>query len=405
MRFDLKKILIIILFIAAAAAAGYGVYYFFFKPAETLEITTVEEVTPTSELPEAGLGTPTTEVTEGVTPVLPTASPIASGGITQVENLTPTVSVSSAALSGDGQGMNFYDPTNGRLNKVLPDGTVQSLSSQTFYNVEKVNWSGDSASAILEYPDGSNILYDLQSKKQITLPKHWEDFDFSPQGDKIVAKSMGLDEENRWLIVANKDGSDAEAIEPLGNNGDKVQVKWSPNNQIIATSRTGEAMGINRQQVLLVGKNNENFPGLVIEGWGFDYEWSPTGERMVYNAYNMDSNYNPVLWVVDASGENIGANRKSLKVNTWADKCTFADNSTAYCAVPDYLPEGAGLQRDLANGIPDTIYKIDLASGRKTTVGKPEDASTIKQITLSSDGKYLFYVDQATSRLNKMRLK
>lgn len=407
MTFNFRNILLILLFAIIVIGAGFAIYFFFFRgPAEETPVARVDgDGVPITELPEAGVGElPTGE--EGVRPTeLEIASPIAIGGLTQVDTITPVTAVRNAVLSGDGQGVNFYDPNSGQFNKVLADGTIVTLSDEIFYNVDDITWSRDGNNAILEYPDGSNVAYDFQTKEQITLPKHWEDFDFSPQGDRIVAKSMGLDPENRWLIVSDRDGSNAEAIEPLGNNADKVQVSWSPNNQIIATSRTGQPMGINQQQVLLVGKNHENFPGLVVEGWGFDYEWSPTGDRMMYNVYNMDSGYNPTLWIVDASGGNTGLNRRYLKVNTWADKCSFYDNSTIYCAVPDYLPEGAGLQPELANDIPDTIYKIDTATGKKTVVGKPEDASTIKQLSISNDGKYLFYIDQLTGRLNKMQLK
>lgn len=404
MPLNFRNILLIILGIILVIGGGFAIYFFFFR-APAPEVIPEEEIeVPITELPEAEVGVPPEEV-EVVVPTELEASPVAIGGLTQVETITPAAIVSNATLSGDGQGVNYYDALSGQFSKVLPDGSIQTLTDDTFYNVDNVAWAADGNSAIIEYPDGSNIVYDFQTKKQITLPKHWEDFDFSPQGDQIVAKSMGLDPDNRWLIVSDRDGSNAQAIEPLGNNADKVQVSWSPNNQVIATSRTGQPMGINRQQILLVGKNQENFPGLTVEGWGFDYQWSPTGDRMLYDVYNMDNNYNPTLWIVDASGSNIGLNRRYLKVNTWADKCSFADSNTLYCAVPDYLPEGAGLQPELADDIPDTIYKIDVTTGKKSTVGKPEDASTIKQLTISADGKYLFYVDQLTNQLNQMRLK
>jgi len=405
MQFNIRNILIIIAMVLIVGAAGFAIYYFFFMaPAAPPGVPEEEIEAPIGELPEAAEGIiPAEEIEEEE--ALPEASPVAAGGITQVETVTPTVTASNATLSGDGSGVQFYDPVNGQFNKVLPDGTIEKLSDQVFFGVDEVTWDGEGQSAILEYPDGSNIVYDFQTKKQVTLPKHWEDFDFSPQNDQIVAKSIGLDPDNRWLIVSDKDGANAQAIEPLGENADKVQVNWSPNNQVIATSRTGEPMGINQQQVLLVGKNHENFPGLVVEGWGFDYQWTPSGDRMVYDVYNMDNNYNPTLWVVDASGSNIGANRRYLKINTWAEKCTFSDNKTMYCAVPDYLPEGAGLQPELANDIPDTVYKIDLDTGRKTVVGKPADASTVSEMSITADGKYLMYVNQATGEISRMRLK
>lgn len=406
MRLDIKKLLLIILFVAIVAGAGYAIYYFFFRGPAVPAPTEEEETVPTGQLPEAGAG----QLPEGAEDAaeqlaLPTASSVAMGGLTQVESITPTVTTENATLGGDGMSMQFYNPATGVFGKVLADGTMQNLSDEIFYNVENVTWSKDGTNAILEYPDGSNIVYDFQSKKQVTLPKHWENFAFSPQGDQIAALSMGIDPDNRWLFISDRDGSNAQAIEPLGNNADKVQVDWSPNNQIIATSRTGQAMGIDRQQVLLVGKHGENFPGLTVEGWGFDYKWSTTGDRMVYNVYNTKSNYNPTVWVVDASGNNIGQNRKQIKINTWAEKCTFSNNTTLFCAVPDYLPEGTGLQPSLADNIPDTIYKIDVVTGKKSAIGKPEDAPTIKSLSVSSDGKYIFYVDRATNRINKMRLK
>lgn len=407
MRFDIKRILLIIAFVAVAGGASYAIYYFFFRPAPT-EVTPAEEegILPGEALPEAAPGAPAGVLPPELTvPSLPAATPVAIGGVTQVEPITPVTTAQNATLTGDGSAMQFYNPETGQFSKVLADGTVINLSDEVFYNVDDVIWSNDGKNAILEYPDGSNILYDFQTEKQVTLPKHWEDFDFSPAGDQIAAKSIGIDPDNRWLVIADRDGGNAQAIEPLGNNADKVKVSWSPNNQIIATSRTGEPMGIDRQQILLVGKHGENLPGLVVEGWGFDYIWSESGDKMVYNVYNTQSGYNPAMWVVDASGNNIGANRKSLKINTWAEKCTFSDNTTLYCAVPDYLPEGAGLQPSLADAIPDTVYKIDTRTGQKTTIGKPADASTIKSMYVSADGKYLFYVDKATNRINKMRLK
>jgi len=405
MVFNIRNIILIVLFVVVVAGAGFAIYYFFFRAVPEAPPVTEEEVIPGEGLPGAGeLEIPPT-VDEEVIGALPEASPIAIGGLTQVETVTPSAIVQDPRISSDGLGVQYYDAATGSFQEVLPDGTVRTLTDEIFFNVDDVTWSPDGDSAILEYPDGSNIMYDFATKKQVTLPQHWSEFDYSPDGGQVAAKSIGLDPDNRWLITTEPDGTNAQAIEPLGENADKVTVKWSPNNQVIATSRTGQEMGLSRQQILLVGKNGENFPGLVVEGWGFDYQWTPSGDRMVYNVYNFDSNYNPTLWVTDASGSNIGANRRYLSLNTWADKCTYSDNKTLYCAVPDYLPEGAGLQRELANDIPDTVYKIDLDTGKKSVVGKPEDAATIKEMTISEDGRYIYYVDERTNRLNTMRLK
>ncbi|HNU96331.1 MAG TPA: hypothetical protein PKH95_02895, partial [Candidatus Magasanikbacteria bacterium] len=39
-----------------------------------------------------------------------------------------------------------------------------------------------------------------------------------------------------------------------------------------------------------------------------------------------------------------------------------------YCAVPQSLPQGAGISPSIANGTPDELYKIDLTTGFKTPI-------------------------------------
>jgi sugar lactone lactonase YvrE len=427
-----KKILIIIGFIGVIAGLGYLLYYFFFRPLPPAPVCgngtceTGEDYTscpadcpapagarlpaakpgvpePTTVTPPAALPSAPPIITPP-TPLPPEVSTTAKGGSTWVATLTSD-SASGLKLSGDGKNLVYYDKTTGKFYRSTPDGVLTALSDKTFYNVDKINWSSDTSKAILEYPDGSNILFDFTTQKQVTLPKHWQDFDFSPDGNQIVAKSMGLTPEARWLVVSNPDGSDAQAIEDLGENGDKVQVAWSPNNQIIATSRTGEAQGFDRQQVLLVGMHGENFKSLTVEGWGFDYKWSTQGDRMLYNAYNSASDYKPLLWIVDAQGDNIGNNRKSLGINTWANKCTFADDNTVYCAVPQTMERGYGMMPELSDTTPDTFYKIDLTTGLKTPVAVPYGTYTADKVTISADGQYLYFTDKTTGRIQRIQLK
>jgi hypothetical protein len=427
-----KKILLIIGFIAITLGLGYLLYYFFFRPLPPLPICgngiceKGEDTTtcptdcpaaPPARLPTAKPGVPTpVEVTPAPalpaappiitppTPLPPEVSTIAKGGTTWVATLT-SVPVLGMSLAGDGKNLVFYDGAAGKFYRSTPEGTLTLMSDKTFYNVAKINWAPNTDKAILEYPDGSNILFDFTTQKQVTLPKHWQDFDFSPDGNQIVGKSIGLTPESRWLFVANPDGSNVRAIEPLGENADKVQVAWSPNNQIIATSRTGEPQGFDRQEILLVGLHGENFKSLTVEGWGFDYQWSTIGDRMLYSVYNSASDYKPLLWIVDAQGDNIGNNRRSLGINTWASKCAFADNNTVYCAVPQTLERGYGMMPELADTIPDVFYKIDLTTGLKTPVANPYGTFTADRVTVSADGKYLYFTDKASGRVNRIQLK
>lgn len=414
-----KKILAVIGFVAVTLGMGYMLYYVFFRPAPP-PAANVPPINAPSEgrLPSAGLGVPEpTTVPPSAVPLAPGApiltpptalppqvSTIAKGGATWTATLT-TRSTENVTATPDGKNLQYYDRSEGKFYRINSNGDATLLSDKTFRNVSNVNWSSDANKSILEFPDGSNVLFDFTTQKQVTLPKHWEKFDFSPDSNKIAGLSIGNDPTNRWLFVANPDGSGAELVEPLGSNADKVQVSWSPNNQIIATSRTGEAQGFDRQMVLMVGKNGENFKGLVVDGWGFDYKWSPTGSRMLYNVYNSNSDYKPVLWISDAQGDSIGSNRKNLQINTWAEKCAYPDESTVYCAVPQTMESGTGLVPSLSDTVPDNFYRIDLRTGLRTLIATPYQGATARDVTISGDGQYLFFTDQSTGRLNRIQLR
>ncbi|MFA6429040.1 MAG: hypothetical protein WCV84_00910 [Patescibacteria group bacterium] len=408
----LKKILIILGFVAIAIGMGFVIYFVFFKPA-ALPTPTPPEETPTGVLPSAGLGAPQAGVTPGAGG-LPTAGEVPSEvGVTPGAGVAPSAPrtvvltegfAQAVSLTAQKDGVRMYNPQDGRFYKIMPDGTSVALSNEIFYNVDNVTWANQSDKAVIEYPDGAKTMYDFKKDKQYTLPKYWEDFSFAPQDEQIAAKSIGNNETNRFLVVANPDGTEARPVQELGNNQDKVDVSWSPNNQVVAFARTGSAMGVDRQQILLVGQNQENFPGLIVEGQGFVPSWSPTGKNLLYSVYTTDNGYLPELWVSGASGSNINANRRRINLQTWADKCVWYSESVIYCAVPNGLSSGAALQRELFSNLPDSLVKIDLQSGQKVDLGQPDGSPSLQQMSVSGDGKYLFYTDRGSGRLNRFTL-
>ncbi len=344
--------------------------------------------------PSAGL--PAEKITS------PSASKIATGGLTQTKELNQEPSL-YATLSGDGSGLQYYNKNDGKFYKVGNGGKIIALSDKIFHQVESAVWSPDKNKAILEYPDGANILYDFNSSEQITLPAHWKDFNFSSSGQQIVMKSMGLDPDNRWLAISNADGSKARRIEALGDKDSTVYPSWSPNSQSIAMYTEG--IDFNRQEVFFVGLNKENFKSMVIEGRGFQSKWSPKGDTLLYSVYSSDNNMKPKLWIAGAQGESIGSGRKSFGVETWADKCAFADDVNIYCAVPEKLEEGAGLFPEMALHTKDNLYKINTTTKQKKLVAVPDKSYNMSNIIISDNGKYLYFTDAVSGRLHKIDLK
>lgn len=419
-----KKAFLILGFLALVAVIGYFLFRVFFAT-EPLATPPNETETTGGSLPNANEGSgnqsggegngdgtlPTSDGTgtqgNGSGSFIPRpgatktgASETANGGLTKTAlvNQSP-----SSGLASTNDGAKYYNSTDGKFYKIDDNGKKVALSDKVFYSVSNVTWSPAGSRAVIEYPDGSNIMYDFDADKQVSLPAHWQEFSFSSDGSQLVSKSMGLDSDNRWLVVSNADGSQAKAIEALGERADNAYASWSPNNQIVAMYTEGE--DFNRQQLYFLGLNGENFKSTVIEGRGFEPQWSSDGQRLLYSVYNSSDNLNPRLWIVDAYGDSISNNRQSLNLQTWASKCTFASASEVYCAVPDELPAGAGLYPELADKTQDSLYRIDLDTGSQQLVAIPDGAYNISQIVIAENQEALYFTDKFSGSVYQVKLK
>lgn len=407
-----KKIFWLLGFLALIVLLGYIIWTLFFRtlstsPAATSTpgtITGLPTIGPNGEIigEMTGPGAfPNSSGTPGTISQNNELKDVATGGLTRTEALVKAPTL-NPTLASDGQ-VQYYNQNDGLFYKINNQGEAVALSDKVFYNVDSVTWAPDKNRAILEYPDGSKILYNFETKKQVTLPAHWQDFSFSPSSNQIVSESIGLDPENRWLMISNDDGSQATAIENIGLNSDKVYPAWSPTNQIVALYTQG--VDFDRQEVFFVGQNGENFKSTIVEGRGLETQWSTTGDRLLYSVYNSGDNLNPRLWIVDASGDTISQNRRSLDLMTWANKCTFSSNTEVYCAVPDSLERGAGLFPELADKTKDSLYKIDLTTGTQKLIAVPDGAYNISQVIVPANEDFLYFTDKTTQQLYKIRLR
>lgn len=400
-----KKILAALGLLVVAGGAGFGLYrIFFYRPPERpAPSPRVGELVAPGAFPTAGEAVPRAAVTAGGRE-LPTASSVARGGPT-FTSAVDARTLTAAALSTDGRSLAAYDSQDGKFYRITPEGTRELLSQKVFFNVQDVEWAPNRERAILEYPDGANIYYDFETDTQVTLPKHWETFDFSSDGTKIAAKSIGFNQEQNWLVVANPDGSLARPVEHLGQNAHKVIVEWSPAGQVVGFSQTGEPVGDEAQEIYLLGPNGENYKSLIVDGFGFEPKWSPTGEKLLYSTHSSTFDSKPMLWVVEGTPGNIGKNRQLLGLNTWADKCTFPDAATLVCAVPLELEAGAGYDKTISYNTPDRFVQIDLTTGLKADLATPVEATAAWDLQVTADGEYLIYTNKITGLTEKVQLK
>jgi len=414
-----KKLFLILAFLAAVILAAYFLWQLFFKTSSPS--TSSENPSGISgNLPSAGLssglegeitgpgvlpGDQSDNILSGLGSALGPNSnepnDIALGGLTKT-TVVSSSSVLDPTVSNNGT-VQYYNRGDGYFYRLDKNGNLTKLSDKVFYRVSNITWAPNQNQAILEYPDGSKILYNFNTEKQITLPDHWKEFSFSPSSNQIVAKSLGLDPENNWLVVSNSDSSQAKALEALGNYADTVYPSWSPNNQIVAMYTKG--VDFDRQEVFFVGLNDENFKSTIIEGRGFEFQWSTTGDRLLYSVYHTRDDLKPRLWIVDATGDTISQNRRSFDLQTWANKCTFASNTEIYCAVPETLEKGAGLFPELADKTKDDLYKIDLSTGTKKLIAVPDGAYNVSQIMVPGSQDVLYFTDKTTGLLYEVQLK
>ena len=407
-----RRLLTFIGLLAVVVIAAYFIWTLFFQTTTNISTTPGGSTSSNGSLPQAGLGGAQVASSSngqippsGPSPVAPNPtapSNIANGGPTTVTRITQNP-ILNPTLNPDGKDVNFYNSNDGKFYRINSKGETVPMSDKVFHDVQKVDWAPNSNKAVLEYPDGSKIVYNFTTNKQVTLPKHWSDFAFSSDSNQLVMKSLGIDPDNRWLITADADGSRSRALEYIGTNDATVYPSWSPNGQSVAMYTQG--VDFDRQEMFFVGLNGENFKSTVIEGRGLEYKWAPSGQSLLYSVYNSASDFKPLLWVVNAQGDTIGSNRQSLEINTYADKCAFADEKSLYCAVPETLEKGAGIFPDLADKTKDNLYKIDMQTGASRLIATPDGSYNISSLMVSKDQSQLYFTDKKDNQLYKVDLK
>ncbi len=406
-----KKIFIGIGFLILILIIGYLIFILFLRPvlspSPESEDLSEEDSTSTTGLPAAETGPGQVVDKEEIEEEEEEEEEEEDVG-RETEDEEGAVAISESEVAGasvdyDGEGVRYYNKNDGLFYRLKEDGETELLSDKTFHDVENINWARNKNKAVLEYPDGSNIIYDFQSEKQITIPDHWENFNFSPSGQELAFKSIGMSPDNRWLAVSDGEGGKTQAIEKIGQNADKVETSWSPNNQIIGLYK--ESDGFDQQKINFIGKNNENFKSITVPGRGFEHKWSEKGDKMLYSVYSQRNDMKPELWTTNTDLKNMGTDRKSLDVDTWAHKCVFSNSEEAYCGVPKNLKKGDGIFQEESTRTNDDLYKINSETGNKELIADMEENYSMNNLQISENGKSLYFTDDKTGRLHKIELE
>lgn len=415
-KINFKKTLILIGFLLIVILVGYLLFKLFISPTGQINLIPNQDPEQTGQtsggLPNAGEGSG--QIIDDLEPgrLVPDDSTNIDGqNIDQllqetasrdnkITNIT-THSTLDPTLAVNGAGVNYYNKEDNKFYQLNSDGEVVALSDEQFYQVQDVNWSPKQDKAVMTFPDDSKIIYDFNTEQQVSLPSHWQEFDWSPSGEQLAFKSIGYSTDNRYMAIVNSDGSGSQVIEKIGNNADKIITSWSPNNQIIALMTEGTSF--DSKTVYFMGLNGENFRSMEIAGRGFNHIWSPQGDKLIYSVYSSATDYKPMLWIADAQGDDIGANQVPLGLETWGDKCIFANNNELYCAVPRALDQGAGMLPNIANNSSDDLYYINLQTNTKTIISE-EGYYNMINLIITENQNSLYFTDKLSGRLHKIEL-
>lgn len=407
----LKRLLLILGFILLVAAIILAVYYLFFKPLFRPGQQGNQNTNQIGGgiLPNINGNRPAGNANIKETPTsLPQVSEVANGDAT----LAPDVSheaTGQATLAPDGRNVVYYNSLEGTFVRLDPStGKTSPISSQKFHEVQNITWAPDSTKAVLEFPDDRKIVYDFSSQKQYTLPSQAQQFSFSEDSRNIAYSYVGATADENYLVTTEYTGSKATPVAKLGDKAGQVQVAWSPSNDVVGMFHKGSEL--NRQEVIFIGQNQENFKSLQTNGRGFRGKWTPDGAKLLYTVYSDATNWNPELYLTHAQGDAIGQGNADLGISTFVDKCTFNRAGTfAYCAVPDFLQRGSGMYPELASDAKDALLTVNLETGESHQIAQPVssalDRFSIKSVFLSSDEATLFFTDASNNHVHSIRLR
>ena len=209
-----KKIVLIILFSLIILVLGFLIYRIFFSVNKTEIQNGQQQINQDGSLPQLGEGSVNTQTGEtGFVPGVGTGQnqqivpetqidEFAQGGFTKAKEDIASP-IRSQSFSDSNNGINYYDPQQQSFFRISDSGEIIKLSDQKFYSVENVTWSDKNNRAIIEYPDGTKILYDFNKDRSLaTFPKDMKEFAFSASEEKIASKWVGQYEDYNYIVVA-----------------------------------------------------------------------------------------------------------------------------------------------------------------------------------------------------------
>ena len=269
------------------------------------------------------------------------------------------------ALSGTCSGTGFYKvPARGGRPRLIAAGERACLATRTLPAA-----TADGSSVVFAILGDRGVRfarYTLETNRIDTLTTGCINHRFpalSPRGGRIAWGSCAAGEDGIW--IADADGRNAREISPP-THVDTRYPSWSPDGTTLAY---GIGPGPSPRRIALVDTLGV---GRVLSVWGDNPAWSPDGRWIAFLADPVYPCLNEI-WVVQPEGRNerrIFVNEETGTFSVGAGEAREGQS----CGPLVWSPDGATLlfPRYFTGG--ESVWRVDVASGRASAVTSPERA-------------------------------
>lgn len=240
--------------------------------------------------------------------------------------------VVSPTLTSSGDGLLFYKKDGGDLYRSDFEGkTQEKLSNITVVGLIEAVWSPKGDRALVFYLDRETkkAFLHIGTSSVAVLPQDIQSVMWLPDGSSFVYTIRRNGQTDIVSADATGKNSRTLATTPLRD----LQIAWAGRDAVmLQTPSSGLAEGF----IFRLDRRTGTLTKFLGPQFGLTSLWSPDGSRVLLTTTDRNGK-NLSLEIVDSRGLGVF----SPTIATLPEKCTWTDNKTVICAVPQYLPDTA----------------------------------------------------------------
>jgi len=361
--------------------------------------------TTTPDQPEA---TDTIEVTQPETTtkklIRLSSRKVSSYGFFEKENSIPgtqTTISGQNSISIKSTGINFTDKETGLIYQIIDEATENSrLSNNTTPLLGKSLVGNNGQSVVYQYTekDGETIstyIGKLEGEvppfniRGFFLPKNIVDISLSPKGEQlfsIIPTPTGV-------IGLTQNLKTNKKSQPWSSVFSEWISDWSNDNTITLTTKSS---GMSDGYSYFLNVTDGRFTKVIGPEKGLITKTSPDAKNILYSKIE---NGKPKLYIFNVNSKI----SKSLDFMTFAEKCTWSDNSTVYCAVPNSMENttypDAWYRGEVS--FQDSFWKIETDKDLIVNIASLSDLDNIDAEQLSYKDGVIYFINKNTQNLWK----